>query len=71
LLVILAAVGGIGYAKQGGGSKKASPAAVQYKFTLCHLPPGNPGNRHSITVGSEQAVEAHLRNHSGDHPGEC
>lgn len=32
------------------------------KVTICHRPPGNPDNAHTITVG-EPAVQAHLRNH--------
>ncbi len=35
---------------------------------ICHVPPGNPSNRHTITVG-ESAVAAHLRH--GDHRGRC
>jgi hypothetical protein len=38
------------------------------KIPLCHIPPGNPANRHSILVG-ESAVAAHLRH--GDHRGYC
>jgi hypothetical protein len=37
--------------------------------TICHYPPGNRDNAHTITVG-EPAVEAHLRNH-GDTLGPC
>jgi hypothetical protein len=37
--------------------------------TICHIPPGNPENRHSITIGAP-AVPAHLRNH-GDTEGPC
>ena len=40
------------------------------KVTICHSPPGNPGNAHTITVGSP-AVRAHLANHSGDTEGPC
>jgi hypothetical protein len=36
--------------------------------TLCHVPPGNPDNAHTITVGTP-AVRAHLRH--GDHLGAC
>jgi hypothetical protein len=36
--------------------------------TLCHLPPGNPENAHTLTVGAA-AVKAHLRH--GDHLGDC
>jgi len=38
------------------------------KVTICHIPPGNPGNAHTITVGAS-AVQAHL-NH-GDYLGPC
>ncbi|MBJ6764153.1 hypothetical protein JGU66_25545 [Myxococcaceae bacterium JPH2] len=36
--------------------------------TVCHIPPGNPANAHTITVG-EPAVKAHLRH--GDTLGAC
>jgi hypothetical protein len=39
------------------------------KVTICHIPPGNPENRHTITVGAP-AVEPHVRLH-GDTIGEC
>jgi hypothetical protein len=38
------------------------------KVDVCHIPPGNPDNAHTITVG-EPAVQAHL-NH-GDFLGPC
>jgi hypothetical protein len=38
------------------------------KVTICHIPPGNPSNAHSITVGSP-AVRAHLDH--GDVLGAC
>jgi len=38
------------------------------KVTICHIPPGNPGNAHSITV-SVNAVPAHLAH--GDSLGAC
>ncbi len=38
------------------------------KVTVCHMPPGNPGNAHTITIGAP-AVEAHLSH--GDVPGNC
>jgi hypothetical protein len=40
------------------------------KITICHVPPGNPENAHSITIGAP-AVAAHLKNHDGDSVGEC
>lgn len=36
--------------------------------TLCHVPPGNPANAHTITVG-QPAAAAHLRH--GDYLGNC
>jgi len=38
------------------------------KVTLCHIPPGNPDNAHTITVGAP-AVPAHLAH--GDTLGPC
>jgi len=38
------------------------------KVTICHRPPGNPGNQHTLSVGSS-AVLAHLDH--GDAVGEC
>lgn len=44
--------------------------AGEDKVTICHLPPGNPENRLTITIG-ESAVAAHLANHLGDFVGGC
>jgi hypothetical protein len=44
-------------------------AGEEVDLTLCHRPPGNPAAAHTITVGSESAVAAHLRH--GDSPGSC
>lgn len=38
------------------------------KVTVCHIPPGNPANAHTITVGAP-AVKAHLKH--GDTLGAC
>jgi hypothetical protein len=38
------------------------------KVTICHIPPGNPSNAHTIRV-SENAVDAHLAH--GDELGKC
>ncbi len=49
-----------------------APAPVQSgvdKVTICHFPPGNPANAHTIVVGAP-AVPAHLELH-GDTLGEC
>jgi hypothetical protein len=42
----------------------------QDKVTICHVPPGNPGNAHEITIGFP-AVFHHLANHEGDRLGSC
>ena len=39
------------------------------QVVICHVPPGNPDNEHTITVG-EPAVDAHVDNH-GDSMGSC
>jgi hypothetical protein len=39
------------------------------KTTICHIPPGNPANAHTLCIGNP-AVAAHLRNH-GDSLGAC
>lgn len=44
------------------------PGSVK-KTTICHIPPGNPANAHTICVGNA-AVPAHLQNH-GDSIGAC
>ena len=46
----------------------AASANEEKKVTICHVPPGNPSNAHTIEVG-ESAVPAHLEH--GDHLGEC
>src|SRR5262245_20267152 len=40
-----------------------------HKVLICHIPPGNPANAHTICV-SEHAVPAH-QSHHGDPVGEC
>ena len=44
------------------------PASAEDRVTICHVPPGNPNNRHTITV-SASAVPAHLAH--GDSLGPC
>jgi hypothetical protein len=39
------------------------------KTTICHIPPGNPGNAHTICVGNP-AVAPHVHHH-GDTIGPC
>ena len=42
--------------------------SVADKVTICHIPPGNPSNAHTITIGGS-AVKAHLAH--GDVKGPC
>jgi hypothetical protein len=46
----------------------ASQDDIEDKVTICHIPPGNPENAHTIVVGAA-AVGAHLAH--GDFEGEC
>src|SRR5262249_13544472 len=52
------------------GDGSVSAQAAQPKVTICHVPPGNPANAHTITIGAP-AVPHHLANHPGDHVGAC
>ena len=57
-------------------SRQVAPLVIRHpretddgsKVAICHAPPGNPGNRHTIYV-DESAVGAHERH--GDEKGEC
>ena len=49
-------------------SPAVPPVGVD-QVVICHIPPGNPGNEHTITVG-EPAVDAHVDNHD-DTVGPC
>lgn len=40
------------------------------KTTICHVPPGNPANAHTLCIGNP-AVPHHLKNHHGDYVGAC
>lgn len=46
-----------------------TPQEETHKTTICHIPPGNPANAHTLCIGN-QAVPAHLQNH-GDYLGPC
>jgi hypothetical protein len=61
----LTCMAGAGMARAEEG-KKAEDG--KKKVTLCHRPPGNPKNAHTISVG-EPASAAHLRH--GDQLGPC
>lgn len=47
---------------------EASQDDIEDQVTICHVPPGNPDNAHTIVVGAA-AVNAHLAH--GDFEGEC
>jgi len=49
--------------------RACTPAEETHKTTICHIPPGNPANAHTLCIGN-QAVPAHLDNH-GDYLGPC
>lgn len=49
-------------------SQPQTVGAGAEKVTICHIPPGNPANAHTIVVGAP-AVQAHLAH--GDSVGEC
>ena len=46
----------------------AAQAAGPQQVKVCHLPPGNPSNFHTITISAD-ALPAHLAH--GDLPGAC
>jgi hypothetical protein len=52
------------------GSPDFMAASDPDKCTICHLPPGNPANAQTLTIGCS-AVDAHMRNHPGDCMGPC
>ena len=51
-----------------GSAADSANGGGEAKVTICHIPPGNPANAHSITVGAP-AVRAHLAH--GDSIGAC
>lgn len=59
VLVMSGLLTGTAYAQQGSG---------QGKVVICHVPPGNPANAHTIRVG-QSALPAHLAH--GDYQGPC
>ena len=52
----------------GGGGDDIVAVARSSKAAICHIPPGNPSNAHTINVDNS-AVPAHLAH--GDYLGEC
>jgi hypothetical protein len=45
-------------------------ALAETQVAICHVPPGNPDNPHTIMIG-ESAVPSHLANHPLDRVGAC
>lgn len=62
--LLLLSVFAIAFLTMGSSSEEAT----NNKITICHIPPGNPENAHSITI-SINALNAHLAH--GDAIGEC
>ena len=50
-------------------SSTGAPTCGGHKVLVCHIPPGNPANEHTICVGAA-AVDPHVRLHH-DHLGVC
>jgi Tol biopolymer transport system component len=51
-----------------GGDDQGADDGGNEKVTICHVPPGNPENAHTITI-SVSALDAHLAH--GDYEGAC
>jgi hypothetical protein len=64
----LFAMGGNNNGGNGDCKKNRSGKCEYPKVKICHIPPGNPDNAHTITV-SQNAVDAHLAH--GDTLGAC
>jgi hypothetical protein len=49
---------------------RASGNGNNEKIYICHAPPGNPGNAHTLSI-SINAVPSHLSEHADDRLGQC
>ena len=58
----------IGECEESPGKGKGKGKGSDKKVTICHIPPGNPDNAHTITI-SESALDSHLAH--GDTIGDC
>jgi hypothetical protein len=60
--------GGVSQDVQAVSPIAVAPATLSNSITICHIPPGNPGNAHTITidVAAWPAHQAH-----GDYQGPC
>ena len=52
------------------GAWATDPPPPGHKVDVCHVPPGNPNNPHTIRV-DESALAAHLAEHPNDTVGKC
>ncbi len=67
-----ASVGAPGEGASGPRGEQQTPATGSDnadKITICHVPPGNPANAHTLTVG-RNGWNGHSR-HKGDYAGPC
>ncbi|MFI3188901.1 MAG: hypothetical protein QX190_04950 [Methylococcales bacterium] len=80
LMIGLVGISTSGYAERkssstsGSDSDKRSDSdsgvEAHQKMTICHVPPGNPANKHTIHISSS-AWLAHKNHHLGDYLGSC
>lgn len=56
--------------KQADSDLRSKKNGEDKKITICHVPPGNPENKHTIHIGYS-AWPAHRDNHGGDYLGSC
>jgi hypothetical protein len=75
-LGLLAAAAGLGLrevsakAKHHKGKGNSKRQAQEKQVEICHCPPGNPTNCHTLTIG-EKAAQQHLHQHPDDRRGPC
>lgn len=64
-------VGNPGGGNPGNGNPGGGPQGEpEEKVAICHVPPGNPDNAHTISIGAS-AVPKHVGKHEGDTEGAC
>ena len=72
LLAVAFSWGSAAFAVKGNNQASATNKAQGHVYgaqtTVCHIPPGNPAQAHTLTVGNA-AVQAHLAH--GDYVGPC
>ena len=59
-----------GKSAKSGAKSTQTGSQVDHKQAVCHVPPGNPDNAHTIVI-DDSAVQTHLDNHDGDSLGPC